>query len=71
MCTYVGSHTLLWTHNVTAKNLAWCTPELTDDCANVNRDKISNHHHQPECELMKLGTDATGSLFLFCAVTMN
>lgn len=40
MCTYVGSHTLLWTHNVTAKNVALCTPELTDDCARDNRDKF-------------------------------
>jgi hypothetical protein len=67
----VGNHTLLWTHKVTAKNVAWCTAELTDYCIGVNRDKTSNHQYQPESELMKLGTDATGSPFLFCAVTMK
>lgn len=70
MCFYVGNHTLLWT-KVTAKYVAWCTVELTDDCIGVNRDKTSNHQYQPESELMKLSTDATGSPFLFCAVTMS
>jgi hypothetical protein len=51
--------------------VAWCTAELTDDCVDVNKDETSNHQYQPECELVKLGTGAIGSPFLFCTVTMN